>query len=114
MGKVIIGSLNVDQCGVGVLQVGNSEVQVTGEAKITNTNIAVLSMENGAELSKIIELTRIFPGVETETLEEFLSEFKTRSDVNEQSVLDKIKKYGLPIATDLTIIITSIIECLPS
>jgi len=109
-----VNSLIIDRCGIGVLEVGKSEVEVTGEAKITNTNIAVLKMENGAELSKTIELTRIFPGVDTETLKEFLSEFKTKSDVNEQSVLDKITKYGLPIATSLTTIITSIIGSLPS
>lgn len=114
MGKTKIGSLIVDQCGVGLMQQGDSEVEITGEAKITNTNIAVLSMENGAELSKIVELTRVFPGIEIETLRAFLSEFKTKSDVNEQSVLDKIKKYGLPIVTNLTTIITSIIGCLPS
>lgn len=113
MGKTKIGSLTVGRCGIGIMQQGNSEVEVTGEAKITDTHIAILNMENGAELSKIIELTRIFPGVETETLQEFLSEFKTKADVNEQSVLDKIKKYGLPIVTSLTTIITSIIGCLP-
>lgn len=114
MGKVKIGTFVADNCGIGIMQVGDSEVEVTGEAKITNTNIAVASMENGAELSKIMELTRIFPGIEIETLKEFLSEFKTRADVNEQSVLDKIKKYGLPIVTSLTTIITSVVGCLPS
>jgi len=114
MAKAIFKSLVIDRCGVGIVQIGDHEIEVIGEAKITNTNIALLSMENGTELSKIIELTRIFPGVETETLKEFLSEFKTKSDVSEQSVLDKITKYGLPIATSLTTIITSIIGCLPS
>ncbi|WP_060466222.1 hypothetical protein [Acinetobacter sp. LMB-5] len=101
--KATIGNLNVTDCDFGIIQVGNCEIEVTGDANFTRTGTAIQQIEQYFDYEKF---SRLFNNPSTEKIDGLIKDVQSLKDKKSFKLNELLAKNGLTAAAELATIAT--------